>query len=62
MIASDNVQKHALQCIRFAADCTQLAYDAHDPVIQAHFSAMAKVWSSLAISGLGTYPGTIRLH
>ena len=62
MIASDNVQKHALQCMRFAADCTQMANDAHDPIAQAHFAGMAKVWSNLAMRRPGAYPGTMQLH
>jgi len=62
MFASDNVRKHALECVRLAADCTQLAYDAHDPVTQAHIAGMARVFSNLAIRGLGAYPGTTQLH
>jgi glycine cleavage system aminomethyltransferase T len=48
---SDNSRKHALECLRLAADCMQLAGDAHNPALQTHFVRMGREWSSLAIQG-----------
>jgi hypothetical protein len=48
---SDNSRKHALECMRLAADCTQLADDVHSPTLQQHFLRMAKVWSTHAEQG-----------
>ena len=44
----DHMQKRSLECLRLAAECTQLAASVHRPVWQAHFTAMAKEWRSLA--------------
>ena len=51
MSESDNSRKHALECIRLAADCMQLAGDVHSPALQSHFVRMARVWSDLAVRG-----------
>jgi hypothetical protein len=48
---SDHPQKHALECMRMAADCMQLAGDLQNPALQSHFVRMARVWSDLAVRG-----------
>jgi hypothetical protein len=48
---SDNLGMHALECMRLAADCTQLARDVDSPALQSHFLRMAKVWSTLVDRG-----------
>jgi hypothetical protein len=63
---SDNSQKYALECLRLAADCTQLAdnvhnreletdflaSDVHNRALEIHFLRMAKVWTARAERGL----------
>jgi len=44
----DYTQKRSLECLRLAADCTELAASVRRPVWRAHFMAMAKKWRSLA--------------
>jgi len=51
MSDSDNLRKHALECMRLAADCMQLAGDAPSPALQSHFLRMARVWTTLADQG-----------
>ena len=51
MFGSDNSREHALECLRLAADCMQLAGDVHNPALQTHFVRMAREWSSLALQG-----------
>jgi hypothetical protein len=46
--ASDNLRKHALECMRLAADCMQLAGDVHSPALQRHFLQMAREWAARA--------------
>jgi hypothetical protein len=48
MPGSDS-RKHALECLRLASDCKQLATDVHDPALQSHFVRMAGLWSDLAV-------------
>jgi hypothetical protein len=48
---SNNSSKHALECMRLAADCTQLAGDVRSPTLQRHFLRMASVWSTHAEQG-----------
>jgi hypothetical protein len=48
---SDNLRKHALECMRLAADCMELAGDVHSPTLQSHFLRMARVWSAQADRG-----------
>jgi hypothetical protein len=48
---SDNLQRHALECMRLAADCKQLAGDVHSPALQSHFLRMARVWTIRAVRG-----------
>ena len=53
MSASDNLRKHALECMRLAADCMQLAGDVHSPALQRHFLQVAREWSTRAESAPG---------
>jgi hypothetical protein len=46
---SDYSRKHALECMRMAADCMQLAGDVQNPASQSHFVRIARVWSDLAV-------------
>lgn len=48
---SDDLRRHALECMRLAADCEQLARDARDPDLATHFDEMAELWSNLAERG-----------
>jgi hypothetical protein len=48
---SDYLRKHALECLRLAADSMQLAGDVQNPALQSHFVRMARVWSDLAVRG-----------
>jgi hypothetical protein len=48
---SDYSRKHALECVRMAADCMQLAGDVSNPAAQSHFVRLARVWSDLAVRG-----------
>jgi hypothetical protein len=48
---SDYSRRHALERMRMAADCMQLAGDVQNPALQAHFVRMARVWSDLAVRG-----------
>ncbi len=45
------LRKHALECLRLAAECEQLARDLRIPSLQSHFHRMAKVWPTLADRG-----------
>jgi hypothetical protein len=45
---SDDLQKHALECLRLAEECIRLADATPDPALQSHFVRMAKEWSALA--------------
>ncbi len=45
------LRKRALECLRLAADCEQLARDVRSPRLQSHFHRMAKVWPALADRG-----------
>ena len=44
-------RKHALECMRLASECMQLAGDVPSTALQAHFLRMADVWTSLAERG-----------
>jgi hypothetical protein len=62
---SDKSQKYELECMRLAADCTQLASDVHDRELEPHFLAsdvhnhaleihflrMARLWTTRAEQG-----------
>jgi hypothetical protein len=61
----DNSQKYELECMRLAADCTQLANDVHNRALETqflasdvhnraleiHFLRMATVWTARAEGG-----------
>jgi hypothetical protein len=51
MSESDYSLKHALEYMRLAADCMQLAGDVQNPTSQSHFVRTARAWSDLAIRG-----------
>ena len=51
MPESDRLRRHALECLRLAADCEELALDVRDPDLAAHFDGMADLWSNLAEHG-----------
>jgi hypothetical protein len=48
---SNHSRKHALECLRLAADCMQLAGDVHGHALQTHFVRMAREWTGLAVQG-----------
>jgi hypothetical protein len=50
---SDDLRKHALECMRLAADCMQLVGDVRSPTLQRHFLRMARVWTTRAERDLG---------
>ena len=56
---SDNLQKRTLECVRFAADCMQLAGDAHSSDLQSHFLRMAGKWEALADQALSAHTAPI---
>jgi hypothetical protein len=41
-------QKHALMCLRLAAECRKLAADVPTSELRAHFLRMASMWAELA--------------
>ena len=41
-------RKHALECLRMASDCLQLAGDVRSPALQSRFLRMGKLWTNLA--------------
>jgi hypothetical protein len=61
----DKLQKYELECMRLAADCTQLASDVHNLelvthflaggvhnfALESHFRRMAKEWTARAEQG-----------
>jgi hypothetical protein len=48
---TDYSKRHALECLRLAADCMQLVGDVDHPALQSHFLRMAREWTSLAVQG-----------
>jgi hypothetical protein len=48
---SARLRKHALECLRLAADCRQLAREIDRPAAQRHFLRMAAEWTALAEHG-----------
>jgi hypothetical protein len=52
---SDNWWKYELECLRLAADCTELASNVHDFALEAHFLQMAKAWTERAELGQREY-------
>jgi hypothetical protein len=51
MFEAKQLQRHALECLRLQADCTQLAGVARSPNVQSHFVSMARFWGTLAVLG-----------
>ena len=43
--------KYALECLRLAADCTQLSRDVADPALRSHYARMAQMWQDNAMRG-----------
>jgi hypothetical protein len=50
---SDNLRKDALESMRLAAECMQLAGDVHAPTLQRQFLRMAEAWTTRAERGPG---------
>ena len=48
MSTSDDLRKHQLECLRLAAECTNVADEADTPELRAHFLRMAEIWSDRA--------------
>ena len=59
MPETDHLRRHALECLRLAADCEQLARDVQNPDLAAHFDEMAELWSKLAERGPSADTGTL---
>jgi hypothetical protein len=59
---SDNLRKHALECMRLATDCMQLVGDVHSPTLRSHFLRMARVWRILANRGPSADTQTMKLN
>ena len=57
MSESNQVKKHSLECLRFEADCRELAKNVRNRGLRSHFLRMAEVWLGLAISGPNTRVG-----
>jgi hypothetical protein len=55
-VSESDLRKHALECMRLAADCMQLVGDVPNPALQRHFLRMARVWTTRAERGPGAYP------
>ena len=51
MSESNHSDKHALECLRLAADCRELAKNTPDPELKLHYLKMAEHWSALSVSG-----------
>jgi hypothetical protein len=48
-MSESKVRKYAIMCLRFAAECEDLAADVPEPDLRAHFLHMARIWTQLAI-------------
>jgi hypothetical protein len=48
MPTSDTSRKRALECLRFEADCQELAARTDNPGLKDHFASMANVWADMA--------------
>jgi len=49
---SAKLRMQELECLRFEADCLQLASAVDSPSLKSHFIRLAKKWSALAAGGL----------
>ena len=45
---SNYVERYALQCMRFAAECRDLADDVPDPGLRTQYLRMSRKWTELA--------------
>jgi hypothetical protein len=54
MSESNSAQKHALTCMRLAAECRGLAADVPTSGLRAHFLGMANMWAKLADQRVST--------
>jgi hypothetical protein len=59
---SESERKYELECLRLAADCTDLARDVLEPALQAHFKGLAEAWTAAAECGPGGLAGLARLN
>ena len=59
MSESSQLYRHSVECLRFEADCRELAKNVQSPNLQSHFLRMALTWRALAVSGpsAGTVTG-----
>jgi hypothetical protein len=48
---SSYIRKHALLCLRLAAECRGIAAEVQQPELRAHFLRVASVWNDLADHG-----------
>jgi hypothetical protein len=48
---SERARKHALECLRLAADCRQLAREVDDPAERRRFLRIAEEFTALAEHG-----------
>jgi hypothetical protein len=56
MAESNQLYTRSLECLRFQADCHELAKRARSPDLQSHYLRMADVWLALAASGTSNHP------
>jgi hypothetical protein len=47
MSDTEYARKHALECLRLASDCMQLAGDVRNPAVQSRLLQMGKLWTNL---------------
>ena len=48
MSVPDDLYRHALTCLRLAAECRNLADDVPTPGLKERFLSMARMWDELA--------------
>lgn len=59
MARSETLKKgHALECLRLAADCRNLAQEVDTPILKMHFLQMADTWAALADQSPGVLKGS----
>ena len=51
MTEASYIRKHALLCLRLAAECRGIADEVHEPKLRAYFLRVAGVWTDLADRG-----------
>jgi hypothetical protein len=52
MIKAAQLQKQALECLRLASSCKELAGGVPDSALRQHFIGMARFWNDLARESL----------